>query len=165
MRTIPSPYNNLTVMFAQLVEPGASDHTSAISDRPQKSFTRMIIRIYSRWYLYILLRLNISFSPSIPWRMMSSTFEFPRKRTTATTVKPPLLATLKGRCPVFMYCHKVRSNATCPLPSGPPRALYTGIGVDPMPVESRVATDASEGFDTIRATIRAHTSALGFNWA
>ena len=66
------------------------------------------------------------------------------KRTTATIVKPPFVAILNVRDPTFRNCDWVRSKLTCPLPLGPPAALY--VGTVPTAALFRVDSDANEGF-------------------
>ena len=64
-------------------------------------------------------------------------------RTTITIVKPPFVAILNVRDPAFRNCDWVRSKLTCPLPLGPPRALY--VGTVPTAALFLVDTDANEG--------------------
>jgi hypothetical protein len=69
--------------------------------------------------------------------------------TTATIVKPPLVAIFKVREPALRCCDKARLKLTCPLPLGPPVGLY--VGRVPTAAFRRVDTDAKEGFHTISA--------------
>jgi len=69
----------------------------------------------------------------------------PVNRTTATTVRPPLDATLKFSGPPSRYCVCVRLKLTCPCPIGPPCALYAGRTDDPTAAASRVDGDATLG--------------------
>ena len=68
---------------------------------------------------------------------------FPVNRTTATIVMPPFVAIFKVRDPASRYCDLVLSKLTCPLPFGPPRALY--VGTFPTAAFVRVDIDANEG--------------------
>jgi hypothetical protein len=81
----------------------------------------------------------------------------PVKRTTATIVRPPLVAIFKVRAPASRYCELARSKVTWPLPCGPPDALYTGRMADPTGALARVDTDANEGFAATRAKNLAQT--------
>ncbi len=67
----------------------------------------------------------------------------PVKRTTVTSEKPPLVAMFKVRVPPSRYCNVARLKLTCPLPYGPPVALY--VGRIPTPGLRRVDTDANDG--------------------
>ena len=76
----------------------------------------------------------------------------PVKRTTATIVRPPLVAIFKLRGPALRYCNLVRSKVMCPWPCGPPSALYTGRMADPGEgARSSVDRDENEGLDATRA--------------
>ena len=66
------------------------------------------------------------------------------KRTTVTIVKPPFVAILNVRDPASRNCKLARLKLTCPLPLGPPRALY--VGKVPIAALFRVDIDANEGF-------------------
>ncbi len=58
-------------------------------------------------------------------------------------VKPSFVAILKVRGPASRYCDFVMSKLTCPLPFGPPTALY--VGMVPTAALLRVDIDANEG--------------------
>ena len=60
------------------------------------------------------------------------------------------------RGPASRYYIKVWSNVTCPLPFGPPSALYVGSGEDPTAVLLRFDMDVNEGLLGIRVTNLAH---------
>ena len=75
----------------------------------------------------------------------------PVKLTTATNVRPPLVAMFMVRGPASRNCNMVRLNVTWPLPCGPPSALYTGNGLDPTGALSRVNKDANKGRAARRA--------------
>lgn len=47
-------------------------------------------------------------------------------------------------------------NVTCPLPFGPPVALYVGSGFDPEPATARVDTVANAGVYVIRTRNLSH---------
>ena len=66
------------------------------------------------------------------------------KLTTATIVRPPFVAILNVRDPASRNCELARLKLTCPLPLGPPRALY--VGTVPTAALFRVDIDANEGF-------------------
>jgi hypothetical protein len=74
-------------------------------------------------------------------------------RTTATIVKPPFVAIFNVREPASRYCDFVRSKLTCPLPFGPPAALY--VGTVPIAALFLVDIDAKEGL-CVRAMNRTH---------
>ncbi len=59
-------------------------------------------------------------------------------------LKPPFVLIFKVRVPVRRYCVWVRSKLTCPLPFGPPVALYVGIMADPRATPVRVDTDCND---------------------
>ena len=59
-------------------------------------------------------------------------------------MNPPFVAILQVRVPASRYCDWVRSKLTCPLPLGPPAALY--VGTVPTAALFRVDIDANEGF-------------------
>ena len=75
----------------------------------------------------------------------------PVKRTTATIVRPPLVAIFNVRVPASRYCDWVRLKVTWPLPCGPPVALYTGKEIVDPGVLPRVDADANVG-STVRVT-------------
>jgi len=89
-------------------------------------------------------------------KIVSVFVEVPVNRSIVTIVRPPFVAVLKVRGPASRYCSKARSKLTCPLPFGPPSALYVGSGEDPTAALLRVDTDANLGVDRIRATNLAH---------
>lgn len=89
-------------------------------------------------------------------KIVSVFIEVPLNRSTVTIVKPPFVAVLNVRGPASRYCSKARSKLTCPLPFGPPSALYVGRGEDPTAALLRVNTDANEGLLGIRVTNLAH---------
>ena len=64
-------------------------------------------------------------------------------RTTDTIVKPPFVAIFNVRDPASRNCDLVRSKLTCPLPFGPPAALY--VGTAPIAALFLVDIDANEG--------------------
>jgi hypothetical protein len=112
-------------------------------------------------------------APLKKWSILSSNTGVPVKRTTDTTVSPPLVPTFKVRGPPLRNCdcglqmgnvvvdlvplvrlvslvavffaHPVRLKVAWPLPCGPPEALYTGRMADPTGAFPRVDTDANEG--------------------
>ena len=84
--------------------------------------------------------------------ILTSLVTVPVNRTTATIVKPPFVAILKVRGPASRYCDLVLLKLTCPLPFGPPVALYVGRMADPRATLLRVNTDANDGLVSIRAT-------------
>jgi hypothetical protein len=81
----------------------------------------------------------------------------PVKRTTATIVRPPLVAIFNERDPASRYCDWAWSKVTWPFPCGPPDTLYTGRMPDPSGALARVHTDANEGFAATRAKNLAQT--------
>jgi hypothetical protein len=92
------------------------------------------------------------FGAPLPRSMILSQFPtVPVKRTTATIVRPPLVAIFNVRFQASRYCNWVRLKVTWPLPCGPPVALYTGKIVDSKGVLPRVDVDANVG-STVRAT-------------
>ena len=75
---------------------------------------------------------------------VSQNSTLPVNRITVTIVKPPFVAILNVRGPAFRNCKLARLKLTCPLPLGPPRALY--VGKVPTAALFRVDIDANEGF-------------------
>ena len=75
--------------------------------------------------------------------------------TTATIVTPPFVAIFKVREPASRYCELVLSKLTCPLPFGPPAALY--VGMVPTAALFLVEIDAKEGLG-VRAMNLTHTA-------
>ena len=91
----------------------------------------IIIAFFGRW---------VSIPRSIS---RSHVLDCPVNRTTVTNVRPPFVAILKVRDPASRYCDLVRSKLTCPLPFGPPAALY--VGMVPTAALFLVEIDANEG--------------------
>ncbi len=89
----------------------------------------------------------------ILWTLLT---KFPLWRISATIVKPPLVATFHERGPALRNWSSERSKVRCPLPWGPPVALYLGSGEDPTAALFLVDTDATEGLCIITAVNRSH---------
>ena len=77
-------------------------------------------------------------------------------RNSATIVYPPFVATFHERGPDLRKWGIETSNVRCPLPRGPPVALYIGRGEDPMPEAFLVDTDVTDSLCITSAVNRLH---------